>query len=157
MKLNLNTNKIDKYLFWFIACSYISIHVLVYSIWSNEGLYSSNEGTKIMQEYIKTFAQTNLSVIFGLAAILIGAAALNYKNVTQVLDTKKKFFTAITTMMLFILVNALMISLSFTKLLTENKMSQMFAIVFVCALFVKLLHNIITLIDKILGISKKKK
>ncbi|EEM86217.1 cytochrome b [Bacillus thuringiensis serovar vazensis] len=110
-----------------------------------------------MQEYIKTFAQTNLSVIFGLAAILIGAAALNYKNVTQVLDTKKKFFTAITTMMLFILVNALMISLSFTKLLTENKMSQMFAIVFVCALFVKLLHNIITLIDKILGISKKKK
>ncbi|EEM80239.1 hypothetical protein [Bacillus thuringiensis] len=110
-----------------------------------------------MQEYIKTFAQTNLSVIFGLAAILIGAAALNYKNVTQVLDTKKKFFTAITTMMLFILVNALMISLSFTKLLTENNMSQMFAIVFVCALFVKLLHNIITLIDKILGISKKKK
>ncbi|AKR38847.1 cytochrome b [Bacillus cereus] len=155
--MNLNTNKIDKYLFWFIVCSYICIHVLVYSIWSNEGLYSSNEGTKIMQEYIKTFAQTNLSVIFGLAAILIGAAALNYKNVTQVVDTKRNFFTAITTMMLFILVNALMIPLSFTKLLTENKMSQMFAIVFVCALFVKLLHNIITLIDKILGISKKKK
>ncbi|MDA2358788.1 cytochrome b [Bacillus cereus] len=155
--MNLNTNKIDKYIFWFIACSYISIHVLVYSIWSSEGLYSSNDGTKIMQEYIKTFAQTNLSVIFGLAAILIGAAALNYKNVTQVVDTKKNFFTAITTMMLFILVNALMIPLSFTKLLTENKMSQMFAIVFVCALFVKLLHNIITLIDKILGISKKKK
>lgn len=157
MKLNLNTNKIDKFLFWFVACSYIGIHILVYGIWSNEGLYSSAESNKIMQEYLKTFAQTNLSVIFGLAAILIGAAALNYKNVTQVSNTKKSFFTAITTMMLFILVNAFIIPLSFTKLLTENKISQMVAIVCICALFVKLLHNIITLIDQILVISKKKK
>ncbi|MGH0590582.1 cytochrome b [Bacillus mycoides] len=153
----MNLSKVNKYVFWFIACSYISIHILVYPIWSNEGLYSSSEATKVIQEYIKTFAQTNLSVIFGLAAILVGAVALNYKNVTQVVNTKNNFYTAITTMVLFILVNALIITLSFTKLFIENRLLQMFVIVFICSLFVKLLYNIIILIEKILGINKKKK
>ncbi len=50
------------------------------------------EGFKVLQDYTKTIAQTNLSMIFGLVALLIGVAALNSNSITEVIPTKAEFY-----------------------------------------------------------------
>ncbi|WP_270393216.1 hypothetical protein [Bacillus paranthracis] len=152
-------SKTSKFIFVFVSASYVLINGLIYALWSMEGLYSkkNGEGIKVIQDYLKTIAQTNLSVSLAIAALLIGVAALNYKAITEVISNKKEFLGNITALIVFVLLNFILLTLSYSILFAGSIISQMIIIILTCAAFIFLIYNIKNLIEITLGKVKKNK
>lgn len=152
-------SKTSKFIFWFVSVSYVFINGLIYGLWYIEGLYSmkDNQGIKIIQDYLKTIAQTNLSVSLAIVALLIGITALNYKTITEVIHNKKEFLGNIIALITFVLLNFMLLTLSYSILFAGTIIPQMAIIILTCSSFIFLIRNVIKLIEVTLGKVKKNK
>lgn len=150
-------SKTSKIIFRFVSGSYVFINALIYVLWYIEGLYSmkDNQGIKVIQDYLKTIAQTNLSVSLAIVALLVGITALNYKTITEVIDNKKEFLGNIIALITFVLLNFILLTLSYSILFAGSIITQMVIIILTCSAFIFLIYNIINLIEVTLGKVKK--
>ncbi|OOZ92366.1 hypothetical protein BHL49_07845 [Bacillus cereus] len=110
-----------------------------------------------MQDYLKTIAQTNLSVSLAIVALLIGITALNYKTITEVIHNKKEFLGNIIALITFVLLNFMLLTLSYSILFAGTIIPQMAIIILTCSSFIFLIRNVIKLIEVTLGKIKKNK
>jgi hypothetical protein len=150
-------SKISKFIFRFVSGSYVFINGLIYVLWYIEGLYSmeNDQGIKVIQDYLKTIAQTNLSVSLAIVALLVGITALNYKTITEVIANKKEFLGNIIALITFVLLNFILLTLSYSILFAGSIITQMVIIILTCSAFIFLIYNIINLIEVTLGKVKK--
>ncbi|PFJ17150.1 hypothetical protein COD67_07680 [Bacillus cereus] len=110
----------SKFLLYFSAGAYAIITILVYVNWYNEKLYLKEDGIKEIQEFVKTLVSTNLSVSLGVAALMVGVAALNTKVFKHDNPIKKEFLGTLNAIIMFILMNFIFLSLSYQKGLISN-------------------------------------
>ncbi|WP_242245351.1 hypothetical protein [Bacillus cereus group sp. BfR-BA-01330] len=143
--------KISKVLFWIASIAYFILTVFTFCFWNMEGLYGEKEGFKVLQDYTKTIAQTNLSMIFGLVALLIGVAALNSNSITEVIPTKAEFISTINAMLLFIISNLAVLSLGYTKSFVANPYIHLGMMIYLAIIFSILMYKVIKLCEKTLG------
>ncbi|WOA60672.1 hypothetical protein [Bacillus mycoides] len=134
-------------LFWSAAIGYMFLIGGMFYFWYEEGLYKTEDGLKIVQDYIKTIAQTNLSASLGIAALLVGVAALNYKSVTEVIPTKDEFLSTLRAMVLFVFSNLGLLTVSYIKGFVTNTLLHATVMVYIAFAFSYLLYNIIKLFE----------
>ncbi|WBO93200.1 hypothetical protein AVT_27515 (plasmid) [Bacillus tropicus] len=81
--------------------------------------------------------------------------ALNYKTITEVIDNKKEFLGNIIALITFVLLNFILLTLSYSILFAGSIITQMVIIILTCSAFIFLIYNIINLIEVTLGKVKK--
>ncbi|MGR5911282.1 hypothetical protein ACT7C4_29080 [Bacillus pacificus] len=94
--------KASNMLFWGSSGVYILLTAFMYILWDQQGLFLEADAYKTIQDYTKTVAQTNLSVSLGIAALLVGVAALNSKSIKEVIPNKDAFLSTLKAMILFV-------------------------------------------------------
>ncbi|EJV74389.1 hypothetical protein P4U07_29815 [Bacillus mycoides] len=144
----------SKSLLYFVAGAYAIITILVYINWYNEELYLKEEGIKEIQDFIKTLVSTNLSVSLGVAALMVGVAALNTKVFKHDNPIKKEFLGTLNAIIMFILMNFIFLSLSYQKGLISNMILDAFILFGSAVSLILLMHNVFTLCSKTLGAIK---
>ncbi|MGE6313567.1 hypothetical protein ACQKD6_24515 [Bacillus cereus] len=144
----------SKPLLYLAAGAYAVITILVYINWYNEELYLKEEGIKEIQDFIKTLVSTNLSVSLGVAALMVGVAALNTKVFKHDNPIKKEFLGTLNAIIMFILMNFIFLSLSYQKSLISNITLDAFILFGSAVSLILLMHYVFTLCSKTIGAIK---
>ncbi|WP_257147482.1 hypothetical protein [Bacillus cereus] len=110
----------SKFLLYSTAGAYALTTILVYVYWCNEKLYLNADGIKEIQDFVKTLVSTNLSVSLGVAALMVGVAALNTKVFEHDDSIKKEFLGTLNALIMFIFMNFIFFSLSYQKVLISK-------------------------------------
>jgi hypothetical protein len=85
-------------------------------LWKHEGL----EDVKVIQDFIKTIAQTNITVSFGFCTILIAIATLVSKRFDQMVNGKQEFMSLILAKISFIFTQLIALTFSYSTILSSN-------------------------------------
>ncbi|TXR72711.1 hypothetical protein DN400_19405 [Bacillus sp. AR8-1] len=105
----------SKFLLYSTAGAYELTTILVYVYWCTEKLYLKADGIKEIQDFVKTLVSTNLSVSLGVAALMVGVAALNTKVFEHDDSIKKEFLGTLNALIMFIFMNFIFLSFSYQK------------------------------------------
>ncbi|MGW6151171.1 hypothetical protein ACWFN4_27895 [Bacillus mycoides] len=144
----------SKFLLYSVAGFYAFITILVYINWYNEKLYLKEEGIKEIQDFVKTMVSTNLSVSLGVAALMVGVAALNTKVFKHDNPIKKEFLGTLNAIIMFLLMNFIFLSLSYQKGLISNMILDAIMLFGSAASLIGLMHSVFTLCSKTIGAIK---
>lgn len=144
----------SKFLLYSAAVIYAIITIIVYINWYNEKLYLKEEGIKEIQDFVKTLVSTNLSVSLGVAALMVGVAALNTKVFKHDNPIKKEFLSTLNSIIMFLLMNFIFLSLSYQKGLISNMILDAIILFGSAISLIGLMHYVFTLCSKTIGAIK---
>ncbi|MGR5878788.1 hypothetical protein ACT7DO_00930 [Bacillus pacificus] len=144
--------KASNMLFWGSSGVYILLTAFMYILWDQQGLFLEADAYKTIQDYTKTVAQTNLSVSLGIAALLVGVAALNSKSIKEVIPNKDAFFKYFKSydIICFFLTFCILI-LSYSKDFVMNHYLHAGIMIYTSFSFSYLMHTVINLFQVTLG------